>query len=96
MGTCEGRYRKCLDAAIQTIVHVPSRLYEGHAGQRNVKGYYKWFAWLYPVGRAIYPAGFCTLREVGQAMINAATTGYPHQILEVKDIVQLAQARREC
>jgi hypothetical protein len=62
-------------------------------GQRNVKGYYKWFAWLYPVGRAIYPAGFCTLQEVGQAMINAATTGYPQRILEVKDIVQLSQAR---
>jgi uncharacterized protein YbjT (DUF2867 family) len=62
-------------------------------GQRNIKGYYKWFAWLYPVGRAIYPAGFCTLQEVGQAMINAVTMGYPQRILEVKDIVQLAQAR---
>jgi hypothetical protein len=62
-------------------------------GQRNVKGYYKWFAWLYPIGRTIYPAGFCTLQEVGQAMINAVTMGYPQRILEVKDIVQLAQAR---
>jgi hypothetical protein len=62
-------------------------------GQRNIKGYYKWFAWLYPVGRAIYPAGFCTLQEVGQAMINAVTMGYPQRILEVKDIVQLAQGR---
>jgi hypothetical protein len=65
-------------------------------GQRNVKGYYQWFAWLYPIGRAIYPAGFCTLQEVGRAMINAVTTGYPQKILEVKDIVQLAQARRTC
>jgi uncharacterized protein YbjT (DUF2867 family) len=60
-------------------------------GQHNVKSYYKFFAWLYPVGRSLYPAGFCTLREVGLAMINAAMKGYPKQILEVKDIVALAR-----
>ena len=61
-------------------------------GQKNVKGYYKFIAWLYPVGRALYPAGFCTLQEVGRAMINAVRDGYPKQILDVKDIVQLARA----
>ena len=61
-------------------------------GQRNVKGYYKFIAWLYPIGRAVYAAGFCTLQEVGQAMINAATRGYPKQLLEVKDIVKPAKA----
>lgn len=59
-------------------------------GQKNVKSYYKYFAWVYPVGRALYPAGFCTLQEVGQAMINAAGKGYPKQILDVEDIVKLA------
>jgi hypothetical protein len=59
-------------------------------GQKNVKGYYAFIAWLYPIGRALYPAGFCTLQEVGQAMIKAATKGYAKQILEVKDIVALA------
>jgi nucleoside-diphosphate-sugar epimerase len=62
------------------------------AGQKNVKSYYKFFAWLYPIGRALYPAGFCTLQEVGQAMINAVSKGYPKKILEVKDIVELAKA----
>jgi uncharacterized protein YbjT (DUF2867 family) len=61
-------------------------------GQKNVKSYYKYIAWLYPIGRALYPAGFCTLKEVGQAMINAVSKGYPKQILEVKDIVKLAGA----
>jgi putative NADH-flavin reductase len=32
-----------------------------------------------------------TLQEVGLAMINAASKGYPKQILEVKDIVELAR-----
>ena len=59
-------------------------------GQKNVKSYYKYIAWLYPIGRALYPAGFCTLQEVGLAMIKAADTGYAKQILEVKDIVALA------
>ncbi|MVT09917.1 Rossmann-fold NAD(P)-binding domain-containing protein [Chitinophaga tropicalis] len=61
-------------------------------GQKNIKSYYKYFAWLYPVGRLVYPAGFCTLKEVGQAMINAAVKGYPKKVLEVKDIVDLAKA----
>jgi hypothetical protein len=61
-------------------------------GQKNVKGYYKFFAWLYPIGRALYPAGFCTLQEVGLAMINAVSKGYPKQILDVNDIVKLAKA----
>jgi uncharacterized protein YbjT (DUF2867 family) len=59
-------------------------------GQKNVKGYYRFIAWLYPIGRLFYPAGFCMLQEVGRAMINAATRGYPKQILEVKDIVKLS------
>ena len=61
-------------------------------GQKNLKSYYKYFEWLYPIGRKLYLAGFCTLQEVGQAMINAVSKGYPKQILEVKDIVQLAKA----
>jgi uncharacterized protein YbjT (DUF2867 family) len=61
-------------------------------GQKNVKSYYMWLAWLYPLGRALYPSGFCTLEEVGRAMINAASKGYPKSILEVGDIVTLANA----
>jgi uncharacterized protein YbjT (DUF2867 family) len=61
------------------------------AGQKNVKSYYRYIGWLYRIGRALYPAGFCTLQEVGRAMINAAMKGYPKQILEVKDIVELAE-----
>jgi hypothetical protein len=61
-------------------------------GQKNLKSSYKFLAWVYPIGRALYPAGFCTLQEVGQAMIKAATKGYAKQILDVKDIVELAKA----
>jgi uncharacterized protein YbjT (DUF2867 family) len=60
-------------------------------GQKNLKSFYVYLAWLYPIGRALYPAGFCTLKEVAQAMIKVATQGDPKQILEVKDIVALAK-----
>jgi uncharacterized protein YbjT (DUF2867 family) len=61
-------------------------------GQKNAKSFYKFLAWMYPIGRAIYPAGFCTLHEVGKAMVNAVTKGYPKKVLEVKDIVALSEA----
>ena len=63
-------------------------------GQKNLQGWYKWIAWLYPIGRRVYPTGFCTLQEVGQAMINAASTGSPKRVLEVQDIVALAASPR--
>jgi hypothetical protein len=63
-------------------------------GQKNVKSYYNFLDWLYPIGRALYPAGFCTLQELGLAMIGAVSKGYPKQILEVRDIVELAKPGR--
>ena len=60
-------------------------------GQKNVKSYYSYFAWMYPIGRILYPSGFCTLKEVGEAMINAAIYGASKRVLEVKDIVELAE-----
>ncbi|GAB3997606.1 epimerase [Spirosoma daeguense] len=60
-------------------------------GLKNTLSGYKYLGWLYPIGRAVFPSGFCTLAEVGQAMINIATKGGSKKILEVKDIVQVAK-----
>jgi len=60
-------------------------------GQKNLKSLYKSLAWIYPIGRTLFPGAFCTLQEVGQAMINAATKGYAKKVLEVRDIVELAK-----
>jgi hypothetical protein len=60
-------------------------------GQKNTPRWYHALAWIYPIGRALAPAHFCTIEEVGRAMINAASKGYPKRILEVKDIVRLAK-----
>ena len=61
-------------------------------GQKNLKSWYKFFEWLYPVTKAVSPNAGSTLQELGLAMIHAFTKGYPKQVLEVKDIIQLAKA----
>jgi hypothetical protein len=60
-------------------------------GQKNLKTLYRSLAWIYPIGRALFPASFCELREVGTAMINCARVGYAKHVLEVRDIVELAK-----
>jgi uncharacterized protein YbjT (DUF2867 family) len=61
-------------------------------GQQHVKSYYKFFGWLAPGLRRLFPGIVCTLREVALAMLHAAERGAPKPVLEVRDIVQLAIA----
>jgi hypothetical protein len=57
--------------------------------KHTLKGY-KFFTWLYPILRPIFPNFVSTLSEVGQAMINVTLKGYQKPVLEVKDIVKVA------
>ena len=59
-------------------------------GQKNVKPLFKVLGLLYPLWKVLSPKNVCTLEEVGLAMIQASQTGYTKQILENKDIAQLA------
>ena len=52
---------------------------------------YKYIGWLIPIVKMLAPNYICTLKELGTAMINAATKGYEKQILEVKDILALSK-----
>lgn len=61
-------------------------------GLKNVNKYYRYVNWLYPIGRALYPAGFSTLQELGLAMIKSVSIGYEKPVLEEKDFVKLAKA----
>lgn len=60
-------------------------------GLKNVLSFYKYFTWLYPVFKIIFPKYVCTLREIGLAMINCSLKGYDKSILEVKDIIAAAK-----
>jgi hypothetical protein len=61
-------------------------------GLKNTLGFYKYVSWMYPLLKNIFPNSVSTLRELAQAMINAALKGYTKNILEVKDIKALAKA----
>jgi hypothetical protein len=60
-------------------------------GLKNTLVYYKYFGWLLPVIKLLAPNHITTLKELGIAMINAATKGYEKHILEVKDILILSK-----
>lgn len=60
-------------------------------GMKNTLPYYKYFSWIFYLGRPFLPSFFLRLAEVGQAMINVTLYGSPKKVLETKDIYALAQ-----
>jgi hypothetical protein len=54
--------------------------------------FYKYINWLFPIGRVLSPNGFCTLVELGRAMINVTVKGYSKNIITGKDIIGLSKA----
>ena len=56
--------------------------------QKNWKPLFKFIV---KIIKTVSPKSVLTMHEVGQAMINTVTVGYSKNILEVKDIRQLAQ-----
>ena len=57
-------------------------------GQKNWKSIYKLIV---KIIKAIAPKNVLTMQQVGSAMINAVTIGYPKSTLEIKDIKELAR-----
>ena len=60
-------------------------------GQKYVLPAYKYVGWLYPVIAALSSNLACTIKVVGEAMINVCQKGYTTKAIEVKDIVALAK-----
>lgn len=60
-------------------------------GLKRTNPLYKYVGWLFPVGRKLYPAGFCTLEELAKAMIILTRKGYPKKVIEGNDIIRLAK-----
>jgi uncharacterized protein YbjT (DUF2867 family) len=63
-------------------------------GLRNAHVISKVVGWLYRLWEVLFPKYVCTLEDVGTAMIKVAAEGYPRQILENREITQLAQTSR--
>lgn len=60
-------------------------------GLKNTKGYYRYLSWLYPLLRRLFPKSVVTLRQLGLAMIHSVDNGTQKRVLEVKDILALAE-----
>jgi uncharacterized protein YbjT (DUF2867 family) len=61
-------------------------------GMKNTHSFYYLIDWMYPFWKLVTPQFFCTIQELGTAMINCTLKGYDKPVLEVKDIVKLAKA----
>jgi uncharacterized protein YbjT (DUF2867 family) len=61
-------------------------------GQKNVRPVFKAMLVIFPVVKALAPNIASTLAQVGTAMINAVTKGYPKNVLEVSDINKLSES----
>lgn len=62
-------------------------------GQKRILKFY--FGWqiTYPIMRFLMPRFACTLQDVARAMINCAILKPAKNVLEVRDIVQIAKSR---
>jgi uncharacterized protein YbjT (DUF2867 family) len=60
-------------------------------GQKYAHKFYRYINWLFPIGRGIYPSGFCTMAELANAMINTLSHEDEWRIIEGKDIIALAK-----
>lgn len=65
------------------------------ADAKHVLSYYKYFAWMYPIGRKLYPNGFNTLAEVADSMVYVSSFNYQKFILQGKDIAETANLLRK-
>lgn len=59
-------------------------------GQKYAHNFYKYINWIFPIGRKLFPNGFCTMTELADAMINTLSHNNERRILEGKDIIALA------
>jgi len=60
-------------------------------GLTRANSLYKYFNWLYPIGRFLYPNGFNTLEEIGLSMLYVSAHDYPHWIINGKEIAETAK-----
>lgn len=62
-------------------------------GQKRILKFYFGWQLTYPIMRFLMPRFACTLRDVARAMINCAILNPAKNVLEVRDIVEIANSR---
>lgn len=62
-------------------------------GLKNAFAASRFIGLFYPIVQFFFSKYVCTLEDLGLAMIQSAIIGYPHRILENKDIAKLARQK---
>jgi len=57
-------------------------------GQKFAHSFYRYIGWMFPIGRILYPKGFCTMKELAHAMMQVTVDGYRTRVLEGTDIIK--------
>lgn len=65
-----------------------------YPGQRFANPMYKYIGWFFPIGRALYPTGFCKMGELALSMIRLARHGSEDSVVSGRDIITLAAKER--
>ena len=60
-------------------------------GLQYTHSFYKYINWMFPLGRLLYRKGFCTLKELGLAMIHVTMKGFNKKFIEGNDIIELGR-----
>jgi len=60
-------------------------------GLQHTQPFYKYVGWLFPIGKKLYPKGFCTMKELALSMIHLAQKGYEKKVVEGADIIAIAR-----
>ena len=61
-------------------------------GQKRVLKYYKYFTWLIPFIKEVFPNFISSMKQVALSMIYASQNGYKQNVIYVKDIKYMAKA----
>ena len=57
---------------------------------RFTHSFYKYINWFFPIGRSLYPSAFCTMEELGNAMLFLLENNFSSTIVKGKDIIKLS------
>ncbi len=60
-------------------------------GLKNAKSLYKYFNWMFPIGKSLTPNAFNSLEELGDSMIYVSLNNYEPFILHGKEISETAK-----
>lgn len=60
-------------------------------GQKHVNRFYKYINWMFPIGRRLFPNGFCKVDEIARAMVYVAQHVPNQHIIDGNEMIALGK-----